>query len=96
MSVKFIGYAALMSGLIASGAIACDRPPDTAVTQALVDMYAAAAADDLTAFHAVTTPDFYAFEAGRRFEGDALMNLVKAGHTKGTVWVWTVTAPDLS
>ncbi len=37
-------------------------------------MYAAATADDLALFQTVTTADFYAYDNGKRFDGDALMN----------------------
>ena len=46
-------------------------------------------------FRAVTTPDFYAFDAGGRFTGDALMDLIKAAHAAGKVYVWTVNEPEV-
>lgn len=65
------------------------------VTATLRAMYAAARTDDLAAFHAVTTSDFYAFDGGQRFDGDALMNLVKSVHAKGTRLDWSVTQPQV-
>jgi ketosteroid isomerase-like protein len=58
-------------------------------------MFAAAAADDLARFRAVTTPDFYAFDGGGRFIGDALMDLIKSAHAAGKVYVWTVNEPEV-
>jgi hypothetical protein len=58
-------------------------------------MYAAATTDDLARFHTVATPDFYAFDGGTRYDGDALMNMVKSFHDKGTVFVWSVTQPHV-
>jgi hypothetical protein len=56
-------------------------------------MYAAAATDDLAKFHTVAAPDFYAFDGGTRYDGDALMNTLKSLHASGKVYVWTVTQP---
>lgn len=65
------------------------------VAQAMHDMYAALKADDLQGFHAVTTRDFFAFDVGRRFDGDALMDLVKAAHDRGAVYEWHVNDPKV-
>jgi ketosteroid isomerase-like protein len=65
------------------------------VPQVMRDMYAAAQTDDLKAFHAVTTTDFYSYDAAKRFDGDALMVLIKAAHDKGNVYEWTVTEPHV-
>jgi ketosteroid isomerase-like protein len=67
----------------------------TQVTETMRTMYAAATADDLAKFHSVAAPDFYAFDNGKRYDGDALMNAVKEFHDKGVVFVWTVTDPHV-
>ena len=53
------------------------------------------AADDLDQLHAIPSPDFYAFDAGGRFTRDALLDLIKAAHAAGKVYVWTVTEPEV-
>ncbi len=75
----------------------CQAPAnaETDVTATVTAMYAAAAIDDLDGFHAVTTPDFYAFDGGRRFDGDALMQLMKTAHAGGTRFEWHVTQPKV-
>jgi hypothetical protein len=65
------------------------------VIQALRTMYAAATADDLARFHTVAAPDFYAFDGGKRYDGDALMNMVKSFHDQGYLFVWTVSDPQV-
>jgi ketosteroid isomerase-like protein len=65
------------------------------VVDTMRTMYAAAAADDLAKFHSVATPDFYAFDGGTRYDGDALMNRGKSLHDKGMVFVWSVTQPHV-
>ena len=82
------------------GVAAADQPGTPAsdqiqVTEAVRSMYAALTADDIARFRAVTTPDFYAFDAGKRFTGDGLMDLVKTAHAAGKVYVWTVNEPDV-
>ncbi len=72
-----------------------DPAAEAKVAAALKAMYAAAAADDLPAFHAVTTPHFFAFDGGAEFKGDALMQLVKAAHAAGKRYVWAVTEPKV-
>ena len=75
-----------------SGPVAADQ---IQVTEAVRSMFAALTADDLAKFRAVTTPDFYAFDVGKRFTGDVLMDLIKAAHAEGKVYVWTVNEPEV-
>lgn len=58
-------------------------------------MFVAATTDDLKLFHTVAAPDFYAFDGGKRYDGDALMDLVKGLHAAGSVYVWTVNEPEV-
>jgi ketosteroid isomerase-like protein len=58
-------------------------------------MYAAAQKSDLEAFHALVTPGFYAFDNGKRFDGDALMRMVIDLEARGARAVWTVNNPDV-
>jgi ketosteroid isomerase-like protein len=58
-------------------------------------MYVAATNDDMEQFRAVTTPDFYTFDAGKRMTGDQLMGLVKSAHDAGKIYVWRVMDPQV-
>jgi hypothetical protein len=80
-----------------AGTPACVATPADKVqaVEAMRTMYAAATADDLASFHSVAAPGFYAFDGGKRYDGDALMNTVKSFHDRGTVFVWTVTDPHV-
>ena len=75
-----------------SGPSAADQDQ---VTETIRSFFAAATADDLDKLHAVIAPDFYAFDAGGRFTGDALMDMIKAAHAAGKVYVWTVNEPEV-
>jgi ketosteroid isomerase-like protein len=65
------------------------------VTEAIRSLFAAATADDRDKLYAVTTSDFYAFDGGGRFTRDGLMDLIKAAHADGKVYVWTVNEPEV-
>jgi hypothetical protein len=65
------------------------------VVETMRQFYAAATADDLQKFHTVVTPTFYAYDGGVRYEGDALMTLVKKAHDAGKIYVWTITDPQV-
>jgi ketosteroid isomerase-like protein len=91
-----------IAGLLtsASGATAVAQSGPSAadqdkVTEAVRLFFAAATADDVDKLHAVTAPDFYAFDAGGRFTRDALMDMIKAAHAAGKVYVWTVNEPEV-
>ena len=65
------------------------------VIEVMRSMFAALAADDLPRFRAVTARDFYAYDIGKRFDGDALINLIKEAHADARVFVWNVTEPKV-
>jgi ketosteroid isomerase-like protein len=91
----FIATVSLLSSTMAGAAQSESPTADhVQVTEAIRSFFAAATADDLEKLHAVTSPDFYAFDAGGRFTRDALMDMVKAAHAAGKVYVWTVNEPD--
>jgi len=75
----------------------CPAPAQTATdaAQTMRDMYAALMVDDLTAFRAVTTPDFFSYDVGERFDGDALALLIKQRHAEGVVFAWNVNDPKV-
>ena len=81
-------------------AVAAEQPGPAAAEQAqLVEvvrsMFAALAAEDIPKLRAVIAPDFYAFEAGGRITGDALIDLMKKAHASGKVYAWTVNEPEV-
>lgn len=81
----------------AAGATCADTPvsDEDQVVEALRTLYAAATNDDLALFHSVAAPEFYAYDVGKRFDGDALMELIKSLHAAGNIYVWQVTEPEI-
>lgn len=66
-----------------------------AVLDTMQTLFAAAATDDLAKFHSAVAPSFYAYDGGKRFEGDALMELIKTLHASGKIYVWKITEPEI-
>lgn len=93
---------AILSCLVAlSGWAEAPRPAATATTdtsqviEAMRTMYGALTQDDLAQFQSVVTPDFYAYDGGKRFTAEALMALIRELHAAGNLFVWQVTEPEV-
>jgi len=102
MSSKFpiaLGVAfALLFSTIVSTARAQQKsltPDQQQVVDTVSTIFTAARADDLAKFDSVIAPGFYIFDGGARFEGDAIMVLIKAQHAAGKRYEWNVTEPDV-
>ncbi|MCM2315641.1 MAG: nuclear transport factor 2 family protein [Thermoanaerobaculia bacterium] len=65
------------------------------VVETVRQMYVALTNDDFDRFRAVTSSNFYAFDVGKRFDGEELAALVRNAHASGKVYVWEVTEPDV-
>jgi ketosteroid isomerase-like protein len=95
----FFGIVALVLTLILPG-MAAEQPPTATsdkaqVVETMRSLFASLAADDIPKLHTIIAPDFYAFDAGARFTGDALIDLIKKAHAAGKVYVWTVNEPEV-
>jgi hypothetical protein len=89
------GLAALLAGS-AQAAPACAPAGAAKVVEAAVQgWFAAGRRDDLTAEAAIQAPGFYAYDGGKRFEGMALGELVKAAHASGVSIVWNLHDVDV-
>lgn len=95
----FLGLVALIAPLRSVAQSATPEVPQTkeaiAVVQAVRTLLAAASTDDLPKFHSLIAPGFYAFDTGKRLDGDSLMQMVMSAHTKGMKFVWNLTDPDV-
>ena len=58
-------------------------------------IFSAAGTDDVAKFDSVIASDFYMYDGGARFNGDAVMALIKAQHAAGKRFEWNVTEPDI-
>jgi hypothetical protein len=90
----------LVGGIVSSQATASTRCPSPAAAQQAVlagmnKLFDSVRTEDVAGFRSVTTPDFYAYDGGKRFDGTALFDLIKTGHSQGKKWQWSVTEPDV-
>ena len=65
------------------------------VTETMKQMYVAATNDDYHLWHQIIAPQFYAYDGGKLYEGDALIDLIKNAHAGGMKLVWTVQEPKV-
>ncbi|MEY2491680.1 MAG: hypothetical protein QOH24_631 [Verrucomicrobiota bacterium] len=75
-----------------------EKPSETDranVVAVMESMYTAATNDDIDRWHTIAAPGFYAFDNGQRFEGDALMQLIRKLHAQGRTYRWQVTEPEV-
>jgi hypothetical protein len=67
----------------------------TQIIDTVRTIFTAASTDDVAKFDSAIAPNFYMFDGGVRFEGDAIMALIKAQHVAGKRYQWNVTEPDV-
>jgi ketosteroid isomerase-like protein len=93
-----IGLALLMSSAHVSAARAQQKVLTNEQTQ-IVDtvntMFTALQTDDAAKLNSIIAPDFYIFDGGRRFNGEAIMAQIKALKAAGKCYEWNVTEPDV-
>ena len=86
---------ATASAIAGSSAAAPPGSESVRVVSAITAMYAALQTDNLSEYRKIVSPDFYAFDQGRRFDGDALAKKIQSLHASGYAFKWTVTQPDV-
>lgn len=86
---------ALLAAGPAAARGACPPADPAAVADTVREMFAALGADDTGRMQRVLAPGFYAYDAGRRFDGPALARFVEDAHKAGKRFVWTVQEPDV-
>ena len=70
-------------------------PDQKQVVDTVSTIFSAVGAEDIAKLDSVITPDFYIFANGMRFNGDALMDAIKALHAAGKRNNERVTEPDI-
>jgi ketosteroid isomerase-like protein len=58
-------------------------------------IFTALRTDHAAKLNSLIAPDSYMFDGGHRFNGDAIMALIKAQHVAGKRYEWNVTEPDI-
>lgn len=88
----------LAAVLAAAAPAACPAPTsaDAVAAEGVVRrFFREAAADRIDAAQALLAPGFYAFDAGRRFDGAELTDAVKSAHADGTTLEWNLGPMDV-
>ena len=67
----------------------------TQIVNTVSRIFTAARADDVAKFDSVIASDFYIYDGGVRFNGDAVIAVIKAAHVAGKRFEWNVTEPDV-
>jgi ketosteroid isomerase-like protein len=97
--IRFVACVIVLGFLFGSAVTRAQQKVLTAdqiqVVNAVTAIFDAATHDDLGKFHSVVEPGFYIFDAGARFDGESIMNLIKAEHARGKRYEWNVTEPDV-
>jgi ketosteroid isomerase-like protein len=97
-----IAVAALVFALSFSANVSTARAQQKSLTsdqRQVIDtvstIFTAALTDDVAKFDSVIASEFYIFDGGARFNGDAIMTFIKAQHAAGKRYEWNVTEPDV-
>jgi len=93
--IALVGPLIFAIGSTASDQSTPSTNDEVQVTEAVRTMFAALSAENIPKLRTVIAPDFYAFEAGGRITGDALIDLIKKAHAAGKTYIWTVTEPEV-
>jgi hypothetical protein len=67
----------------------------TQIVNTVSTIFTAASTEDIAKFDSVIAADFYIFANGRRFNGDAMMGVIKLLHAAGKRYDDHVTEPDI-
>lgn len=70
-------------------------PEQQQIIDAVTGLFTALANEDTAKFQSVTSPGFYIFDGGARFDGDRVLGLIKTLHAAGKRFEWKVTDPDI-
>jgi hypothetical protein len=70
-------------------------PEQKRVVSSVETMFRAAASNDPRLFDSVTTPGFYLFDAGTRFDGNSILTVLQQLKVSGKRFEWKVTEPDV-
>jgi ketosteroid isomerase-like protein len=92
-SVKRMGLLLAIMTMVAGNLNA--GPEEQQIVDTVSTVFAAALTDDVAKFDSVISPDFYIFDGGIRFNGNAVMDLIKSLHAAGKRYEWNVTEPDV-
>jgi len=91
-----IAFAAFSANISTAGAqqklLTADQ---TQIVNTVSTIFTSARTDDVAKFDSVIESDFYIYDGGVRYNGDAVMAVIKALHAAGKRYEWNVTEPGV-
>ena len=81
--------------LTAEAGFSSPSPEANGVIQTIQAALKAAESSDLEAFTSHLTPDFYMYDAGKRFDAASIIAQMKKLRESGTQYHWQVASPDV-
>lgn len=90
-SLAFVS-AVMLAGCAHAHPSSCSAPPGASgeIEQTVHAFFDALQKEDKVAFQRLTTASFYSFDAGKRFAGTELVDLVRDAHARGVQLNWSV------
>jgi hypothetical protein len=70
-------------------------PEQAQIVETVSALFAALREENGAKFDSVVSSNFYSFDGGSRFNGEALMALIRSLHAAGKRFEWNVTEPDI-
>jgi ketosteroid isomerase-like protein len=70
-------------------------PEQQQIIDTVTALFTAVANEDIAKFQSLTSPGFYIFDGGTRFDGERILGLIKTQHATGKRYEWKVTDPDI-
>ena len=95
MTKRFLAALLLLLPLVSFSAECAPPGDEKAVATRIQALFDALGTDDARAWNQIVDPSFYAFDASKRLDGNALFDLVKSAHTAGVKIVWRLEQIDV-
>jgi hypothetical protein len=97
LTFAFVLFALLFSPNIsfAKGQQGATAAEQEKIVATVGTIFTAALTDDFAKFDSVIASGFYMYDGGARFDGDSILNLIKAQHAAGKRYEWNITEPDV-
>jgi ketosteroid isomerase-like protein len=94
VAVSFVLLFSLVD-LVAEKPHGATNPEQTQIVETVSALFAALREENVAKFDSVVSSNFYSFDGGSRFNGEALMALIRSLHAAGKRFEWNVTEPDV-
>ncbi len=95
LGILIAGFISMPCAVSAASPCATSSAENSKVIRAVQELFDAMRTDNLERFREITAPNFYAYDAGMRFNGTELQDFVKSAHASGKRFEWSITEPQV-